>query len=90
MDVSTHLDMCRQALWCALLVAGPLLLAAIGGGTLASLLQSALRVNDPTPLLIVRIIATAVTLVVLMPWLLDRLSQFAAVAWGTPTLLVGH
>jgi flagellar biosynthesis protein FliQ len=43
-----------------------------------------LRLHDTTPLVISRIVVTAITLVVLMPWLLDAIEQFAVVAWGIP------
>lgn len=86
MDISSQLGICREALGCALLVAAPLLLAAMAGGTLASIVQSALRIQDTTPLLIVRIVSTAIAIVVLMPWLTEKFADFATVAWGTSVL----
>lgn len=82
MDISANLELCRQALYCALLVSAPLLLAAVAAGTITSMLQSMLHIHDTTPLLIARVVVTGATLVVLMPWLLDTLKQFAMVAWG--------
>ena len=66
----------QQALWIMLLVAGPLLLAALAVGLLVSVFQAATQINEMTLSFIPKLIALFVTLVAAGPWMLTLLVDY--------------
>lgn len=66
----------QQALWTMLLVAGPLLLAALAVGLLVSVFQAATQINEMTLSFIPKLIAMFVTLVAAGPWMLTLLVDY--------------
>ncbi len=66
----------QQALWTMLLVAGPLLLAALVVGLLVSVFQAATQINEMTLSFIPKLIAMFVTLVAAGPWMLTLLVDY--------------
>lgn len=66
----------QQALWIMLLVAGPLLLAALAVGLLVSVFQAATQINEMTLSFIPKLIALFVTLVAAGPWMLALLVDY--------------
>ena len=66
----------QQALWMMLLVAGPLLLAALVVGLVVSIFQAATQINEMTLSFIPKLIAMFVTLVAAGPWMLAMLTDY--------------
>ena len=75
-DVLT--DAARQAVMIGLEIVGPLLLVILGVGLVVGTLQAATQVQDQSVGLVVRLLAVVVSLVVLLPWMLDRLVVYSA------------
>ncbi|MBP0500599.1 flagellar biosynthesis protein FliQ, partial [Mycobacterium tuberculosis] len=66
----------HDAMKVALMVAAPLLLAALVSGLIISLLQAATQVNEQTLSFIPKILAVAATVVVAGPWMLNLLLDY--------------
>lgn len=91
MEISHAVDMCREAVVCLLLVAGPLLLVAVVSGALVGCVQSILRIQDSSVALAVKIFAAGATTVLAFPYLLETLLGFATLAFGeVPAPLVAR
>ena len=71
----------RQALLSGILVIAPVLIVAFGVGTLMGLVQAATGIHEPFVGLAPRMLAMAVTLVLVMPWMVERfVEMFRAAA----------
>jgi len=75
-DVLT--DAARGAVMIGLEIVGPLLLVILGVGLIVGTLQAATQVQDQSVGFVVRLLAVVVSLVVLLPWMLDRLVVYSA------------
>ena len=75
-DVLT--DAARQAVMIGLEIVGPLLLVILGVGLVVGTLQAATQVQDQSVGFVVRLLAVVVSLVVLLPWMLDRMVVYSA------------
>lgn len=72
------LDMVRDALVITLKIAGPILLAGLIVGLLISLFQSITSIQDQTLSFVPKIVVMIVAAAVLIPWIAQRLSEYAA------------
>lgn len=68
----------REALYTGFLVLGPLLGAALLTGILVSLFQAITSMQEMTLSFIPKILAIAVVLFFLLPWMLQMLTDFSA------------
>jgi flagellar biosynthetic protein FliQ len=66
----------RQALWVALMVGAPVLLAGLVVGVGVSILQAATQVQEPTLTFIPKILAMIGAILLLLPWMLSTVSDF--------------
>ena len=71
------IDVVRQSLLLAAVLAAPLLLASFAVSFLVSLLQAMTGIQDATVSLTPRLAVGALTLVWLLPWMLERLQEFS-------------
>ena len=76
MDSSAVIDLCRNALLSALIIASPMLLAGMADGLIVGLIQALTQVQDQTVSFVPKLIAMAVVLVVCLPWLIGRMVEF--------------
>ncbi len=67
----------RQAVMLGLETAGPVLLVILAVGLLVGTIQAATQIQDQSVGFVVRLLAVAAALVVLLPWMLDRLVVFS-------------
>ncbi|MBK0094707.1 flagellar biosynthesis protein FliQ [Erwinia sp. S63] len=66
----------QEAMRIALMLAAPLLLAALVSGLIISLLQAATQVNEQTLSFIPKILAVAATAVIAGPWMLNLVLDY--------------
>lgn len=66
----------RQALEMMLIVAAPVLVVALATGLLVSVLQAVTQINEATLSFLPKLLAIAVTLVLLGPWMLTLLTDY--------------
>lgn len=77
MGADQALELMNQLLWRALLVAGPVLVTALAVGLVISVLQVATQLQEMTLSYVPKLIASALVLVALGPWMLHQITQFA-------------
>ncbi|MDB4281761.1 flagellar biosynthesis protein FliQ [Paraglaciecola sp.] len=71
------LDIGREALWMAVLLAGPLLGAALAVGLFIGVIQAATQIQEMTLSFIPKLTALVVVLFVIGPWMLRLITNFA-------------
>lgn len=77
MDEGLVLDLFQQALYHIILLASPLLLAGLFVGLAVSIFQATTQIQEATLAFVPKILAVFLTLVMLGPWLLKRITEFA-------------
>lgn len=78
MDTDTILRIGREALFLALLISAPPVLAALVVGMIVAVFQAATQLQEQTLSFAPKLIAVAVTLAITGLWLLGQLSQYTA------------
>jgi flagellar biosynthetic protein FliQ len=77
MGPETVLTVGRDALWLAVLLAGPLLLSALAVGLLIGIFQAATQIQEMTLSFIPKLLALVVALVVAGPWMIQVVVTFS-------------
>ncbi|MEC8527812.1 MAG: flagellar biosynthesis protein FliQ, partial [Pseudomonadota bacterium] len=70
-------DIGRQALWLAVLLAGPMLGAALAVGLFIGVIQAATQIQEMTLSFIPKLLALVVVLFVVGPWMLRIIVTFS-------------
>ncbi len=65
-----------------ILLAGPMLIAAMVIGIIVSVLQAITQINESTLTFIPKMVAIVVVLMVMAPWMLETLKTYAAGVLG--------
>ncbi len=87
MSSTLAVELIRQALTVALLVAAPLLITSLAVGILVSLIQAVTQIQEQTLTFIPKLLAMAAVFVILLPWSLSQLVQYlVGVLQSFPTL----
>jgi flagellar biosynthetic protein FliQ len=76
------MQMGQNALATIAYLAGPILLAAMAVGIVVSILQAITQINEQTLTFIPKMIAVILTLVVMGPWMLRVLQDYAISVFG--------
>lgn len=76
MSYATVLGLARETLKVALLLSGPLLVAALVVGLIVSVLQAATQIQEQTIAFVAKLLAAGVVFLVLLTWLLQTGAQF--------------
>jgi len=83
------IDIGRRAIETALMVAAPMLIAALLIGLLISIFQAATQINEQTMTFIPKIVGVFVTLLLFAPWMLQKIMNLFQMIFNIiPTL--GH
>ena len=77
MGPETVLDVGRDALWMTVLLAGPLLGAALAVGLLIGIFQAATQIQEMTLSFIPKLLALVVALFIAGPWMIQMLMTFS-------------
>ncbi|MFI5038824.1 MAG: flagellar biosynthesis protein FliQ [Solirubrobacterales bacterium] len=89
MNQDTVVNLASQSMSLALKVAGPLLLAALVVGLLVSIFQAVTQIQEQSLSLIPKIVAVAIVIVVLGPWMLGQLVSYTAALFISIPSMVG-
>ncbi len=88
MSPAQVLDIARHALTLLILLAAPLLLAALAVGLIVGMLQAATQVNELTLSFIPKLLAMALVLLIAGPWMLHILVDYTRqLIVSLPTLM---
>ena len=77
MGPETVLDVGRDALWMTVMLAGPLLGAALAVGLLIGIFQAATKIQEMTLSFIPKLLALVVALFIGGPWMIQMLMTFS-------------
>ena len=77
MDELVMLDLGKQTLLTALMIVAPALLVGMFVGLSVSLFQTITALQEQTLSIVPKMMAVVLTLIVLMPWILGTLHEFA-------------
>jgi len=72
------LDLCRATLMTALMLVAPALLVGMTVGLMVSFFQTLTSLQEQTLTMVPKILAVVATLLLLMPWILSTLQEFAS------------
>lgn len=71
------IDLAREALWTALLIGSPVLLAGMAIALVVGLLQALTQVQEQTVAFVPKIVAMILALSLTLPWLISRMVQYS-------------
>jgi flagellar biosynthetic protein FliQ len=76
-------------LWNSLLIAGPILVVILAIGLFISVFQVTTQLQEMTLSYVPKILAAALVLIAIGPWMMGRITQFATSLYLTIPLLAG-
>jgi flagellar biosynthesis protein FliQ len=82
MQVEQAIDLLREALLMTLLIVGPILLIGMVIGLIISLVQAVTQIQEQTLSFVPKLVAMAVAVVIVMPWMFQRLIEYTRVLFG--------
>jgi flagellar biosynthetic protein FliQ len=85
----TVVNLASQAITLALSVAGPLLLASLVIGLVISVFQAVTQIQEQTLSLIPKIVGIVLVIVVLGPWMVNKMVTYTQNLYGSIPSLVG-
>ena len=77
MTIDQATELIRNALILVLLISAPMLLIGLVVGIIVSLLQAVTQIQEQTLTFVPKIFAMAVAVVFVMPWMFQRLLEYA-------------
>jgi flagellar biosynthetic protein FliQ len=89
MEAYDVLDMAREAVVQALVAASPMLLAALVVGVVVGMLQTVLQIQDPALSTVPRVVAVVGVFVLVLPWLVERLSDYSQSMFSSLPVILG-
>ncbi|AHG87738.1 flagellar biosynthetic protein FliQ [Gemmatirosa kalamazoonensis] len=69
-------DLARNAIMLALMVAGPMLIVALGVGLLVSVIQAVTQIQEQTLSFVPKLVAVGATFLIALPWILQILIKY--------------
>jgi flagellar biosynthetic protein FliQ len=89
MSQDTVVNLAAQAITLALSVAGPLLLASLVIGLVISVFQAVTQIQEQTLSLIPKIVGIVLVIVVLGPWMVNKMVTYTQNLYGSIPSMVG-
>ena len=77
MDPRDAIDLGREAVWTALLIGSPVLVAGMVVGLLVGLFQALTQIQEQTVAFVPKIVAMVLALSITLPWLITRMLQYS-------------
>lgn len=82
MEIRFAIDVAQMALWNALLIALPPLLAGMVVGLTVSILQTATSIQEQTMTFVPKIVGLILVMILVGPWIIQRLIWFTLELWA--------
>ena len=82
MDVQLAMDLGREALWVMLVVSAPVMAVGMLVGVAVALVQAITQLQEQTLSFVPKIVAMIGLVLVLVPWLANRLLEYATTLLG--------
>lgn len=88
MSYALVVDLARNAIMTALLIAGPLLIVALGTGLLISVVQAVTQIQEQTLSFVPKLFAVGAVFLLALPWMLQVLVQYTVELFRSFPVLV--
>ena len=75
MDAQYAVDLCQDAIWMALMVASPILIAGTTIGLLIGLFQTLTQIQEQTIAIVLKIIVMILVVAYTMPWVTEMMVE---------------
>lgn len=82
MTVTQVMEVMREAMLVTLKVAGPILIGSMLVGLVISVVQAATQIHEQTVSFVPKLVAIAVIMVALGPWIMQTMSDFTNYIFG--------
>lgn len=82
MDQSQIIEVGSRAIWVALELSLPILVASLAVGMLVSIIQAVTQLQEPTLTFIPKILAVIAVMVFAGPWMMNKLLAFTIDLWS--------
>ena len=82
MGVEQAVDLLREAILITMIIVGPILLIGMVVGLVISLVQAVTQIQEQTLTFVPKIVAMAIAVVLVMPWMLQRLLDYTRHVMG--------
>ena len=76
MDAQSAVDVCRSAIWMALIISAPVLTAGTVIGILIGLFQALTQIQEQTIAIVLKIVVMILVVAILMPWMAGHVIEF--------------
>ena len=76
MNMDQAIDTLREAILVALMIVGPILVIGMVIGLVISVLQAVTQIQEQTLTFVPKIMAMAIAVVLVMPWMFQRLIEY--------------
>jgi len=91
MDAQTAIDLTRDAIWMALMIASPILIAGTVIGLVVGLLQALTQIQEQTIAIVLKIIIMILVVAYTMPWMADIMIEHGTKVFRTiPGTIPSH
>ena len=77
LTIEQAIDLLRDAMVMALITVGPILAIGVVIGLTISLVQAITQIQDQTLTFVPKILAMAIVVIIVMPWMFQRLIDYA-------------
>ena len=77
MEPQHAIDLGREAIWTALSIGAPVLVAGMVVGLLVGLFQALTQIQEQTIAFVPKIVAMVLALSITLPWLITRMLQYS-------------
>jgi len=82
MDPGSAIDLSYNALFIALVLAGPIMVIGMVVGLLISVFQAVTQLQEQTLTFVPKIVAMGVAAAIMIPWLTMRMMEYTHELWG--------
>ena len=83
LDPSSAVDLAREALLTAVVMAAPMLLVGMAAGLAVGLIQALTQIQDQTVSFVPKLLAMAAVMIACLPWLMTRMLEFTRSVFET-------
>ena len=88
MSPEMAIELGREALTTAVMLAAPILISALGAGLLIGMFQAATQINEQTLSFVPKLAVMAITIMIVAPWMVSVLVDFSeGLIRGIPAMI---
>jgi flagellar biosynthetic protein FliQ len=78
MDAQAAVDVCRSAIWLALIISSPILIAGTVIGLAIGLFQALTQIQEQTIAIVLKIVVMILVTAMIMPWMAMQMIDFTS------------